>query len=120
MPVLRAESELMTDAPQALEQKYQCTHCEGSGYEPAVGDVPKFGIENLWEDYCCASKPIGELPGGVEEFDVDGMDSAAWAIYQLAKTYQSALGAIRAEVGTSTRAWKIANDALSTDPTKEG
>jgi hypothetical protein len=42
-------------------------------------------LENLWEDYCAASKPVGELPGGVEEFDVDAMDSAAWALYQFAK-----------------------------------
>jgi hypothetical protein len=31
----------MPDAPPAPEQKYQCSHCRGSGYEPAVGDAPR-------------------------------------------------------------------------------
>lgn len=29
------------DAMPAFEQKYDCTRCGGSGYEPAVGDEPK-------------------------------------------------------------------------------
>lgn len=31
----------MPDATPAAEQKYQCAHCRGTGYEPAVGDAPK-------------------------------------------------------------------------------
>lgn len=74
----------MPDAPPAAEQKYQCTHCAGTGYEPAVGDEPAAKVAAIWEDYCTASKPIGELPGGVEEYSIDAMDSAAWELYQIA------------------------------------
>ena len=47
-------------------------------------------LESLWQEYCDASKSIGELPGGVEEFDIDAMNDAAWKLYEFAKQRKKA------------------------------
>ena len=48
-------------------------------------------LESLWQEYCDASKSIGELPGGVEEYDVDAMNDAAHALYQFTRCLYFAL-----------------------------
>ena len=60
-------------------------------------DTSKEAVEKLWKEYCDASSPIGELPGGVEEFDVGEMDRRAWELYELA----SALSARVVELGAA-------------------
>lgn len=52
-------------------------------------------VERLWEDFCAAMKPIGELPGGVEEIDFDSVDSAGFALKEALESQSQELARLR-------------------------
>ncbi|WP_299949110.1 hypothetical protein [uncultured Ruegeria sp.] len=74
------------------EMRRSCPQCNpgvGTPHElqPAPEDrrPDRKEVERLWQEYCDASLSIGELPGGVEEFDIDEMNNRAHDLYEYAK-----------------------------------
>ena len=58
-------------------------------------------LETLWTDYCDASRSIGHSENGNEEFDIEAMNDAAWALYQFAQGRDAQGNLIPADPGIS-------------------
>lgn len=54
-------------------------------------DVPD-RLDDLWQEYCEAATASGSTEnGGIDLYDIEGMDEAAYALFQYAQTLRAAL-----------------------------
>lgn len=65
-------------------------------------DITPEAIEELWEDYLEAARPDGgDNTGGVELYDIEGMNDAAHSMFETLRALSAALTASQAETAAA-------------------
>jgi hypothetical protein len=65
-------------------------------------DITPEAVYELWEDYIAASRPDnGDNTGGIELYDIEGMNDAAYSMYETLRALSAALTASQAETAAA-------------------
>ena len=78
-----------------------------------VTDTIKDAIDSLWVDYCEASRPTDVSDDGIELYNIEGMNDAAYALYSAMTKLMSDNAILRTEKHADAEAIGALRDALS-------